>query len=425
MSTFADLWVAQKFLDALDIQWYKTPTPIQQQAIPVVLSGKDVFASAQTGTGKTAAFSLPLLQLLDSTHKDDGRQKKKRSRIRGIILTPTRELAVQIWDNIRWYSAKSNIRTTVIYGGVSQRPQVKALRRWVEIVVATPWRLLDLIKQKHVNLSHVEVAILDEADRMLDMGFIRDIKKITNYLPKKRQTLCFSATMGSKVMGLADEFLNDPTTIAIEPETTTVDTVKQSLYTLHKSNKKDLLLHLLKDRAIKSAVVFTKTKHGANKVAKMLQKNQIPSGAIHGNKSQSARQKALKSLKKWNIRVLVATDVASRGIDIDQLSHVIIFDVPLEPEVYVHRIWRTWRAGLEGDAVMFCEPWEMKYLKQVLKQIGTDIPLVTDHPFHMDISKSVHHGSGGKSSGRSRRKSGGRSRRRSGGRSRRKSGGNR
>lgn len=385
MTTFKDLWLAPKFLDALEAQGYTTPTPIQEQAIPVALTGSDLFGCAQTGTGKTAAFSLPLLQRLDATHDDSVSTKGKRVRIRGLILTPTRELAIQIAENMRAYGTKSNLRSTVIYGGVSQVPQVKILRKGVEILIATPGRLLDLINQKHINLSMVEIFVLDEADRMLDMWFIHDIKKISNFLPKKKQTLFFSATVAPSVMELAHTFLHEPQQITVAPQVTTVETVSQSLYTLDKSNKKDLLLHLLKDKSIRNAVVFTKTKHGANKVATILEKAGIPSAAIHGNKSQSARQKALASLKDGSIRILVATDIAARGIDVDQLSHVIIYDVPLEPEVYVHRIGRTGRAGLEGDAIMFCEYEELKYLYQILRLIKTDIPVVTQQPYHVDL----------------------------------------
>jgi len=386
MTTFKELWVAQKFLDALDAKWYTTPTPIQEQAIPHVLAWRDVFWCAQTGTWKTASFSLPTLQRLDETHDDSTSTKGKKTFIRWLIITPTRELAIQIAENIWEYGKKSNLRSTVIYGGVSQWPQVKKLRKWVEILIATPGRLLDLINQKHVNLHQVEVFILDEADRMLDMGFINDIKKIYNYVPKKAQNLFFSATMAPKIMELANTFLKDPVSVEIEPETVTVDTVKQSLYTLHKWDKPKLLLEMLKDKSIKNAVLFTKTKRGANKVEKLLKENRVSSAAIHGNKSQNARQRALTMMKNGEIRILVATDVAARGIDISRLSHVIIYDVPLEPEVYVHRIWRTGRAGLEGDAVMFCEPEEVKYYKQIVKLIGKEVPLDTDHAYHLDLS---------------------------------------
>lgn len=380
MTTFAELWLAQKFLDALTTQWYTQPTPIQEQAIPSILERKDVFWCAQTGTGKTAAFILPTLQLLDQ--KTIPWPKK----IRSLVLTPTRELAIQIEENAAVYGQHSHITTTVIYGGVNQSRQVKALQKWVDILIATPGRLLDLINQKYVDLSNVEIFILDEADRMLDMGFINDVKKVLRHIPTQRQTLFFSATMAPSIMDLAHTILNNPISIEVTPNASTVDTVSQSLYTVKKEQKKDLLLHLLKNPTIRNAVVFTKTKHGANKVEKFLAVANIPSAAIHGNKSQNARQKALADLKNGKIRILVATDIAARGIDIDELSHVIIYDVPLEPEVYVHRIGRTWRAGLQGDAIMFCDPEEVKYLRQITKLIGKDIPLVTGHPFYEQIN---------------------------------------
>lgn len=377
---FSSLWLAQKFLDALDTQWYTTPTPIQQQAIPPILSGKDVFGCAQTGTGKTAAFALPTLQLIDAQPK-----RAKHTPIRSLILTPTRELAIQIGESFTNYGKNTPLTNTVIYGGVGQGNQVKALNRWVDILIATPGRLLDLINQRVVNLTEVQIFILDEADRMLDMGFIHDVKRIITHLPKEKQTLFFSATVAPNIMSLANGLLRNPAQVSVTPVSSTVDTISQSLYTVSKDQKKDLLLHLLKDPSIKSAVVFTKTKHGANKVEKLLSQAKISSAAIHGNKSQAARQKALASLKDGSIRVLVATDIAARGIDIDELSHVIIHDVPLEPESYVHRIGRTGRAGLKGQAMMFCEPDEVKYLHQVIKLIHKPIPLVIDHPYHLDL----------------------------------------
>jgi ATP-dependent RNA helicase RhlE len=382
-TTFADLGLTQKFLDALNAKWYTHPTPIQEQSIPIILAGHDIFGCAQTGTGKTASFCLPTLQLLDQTGDPHARSQDKK--IRSLILTPTRELAVQIGENLREYGKRSNLTSTVIFGGVSQVPQVKALQKGVDILVATPGRLLDLINQKYIKLHKVQIFTLDEADRMLDMWFINDIKKITKHIPAQRQTLFFSATIAPSIMELAHTYLKNPKQVTIAPESPTVDTVKQSLYTLAKDHKKELLLHLLQDKKIKSAVVFTKTKHGANKVTKILEQAKIPSAAIHGNKSQAARQRALASLKDGSIRVLVATDVAARGIDIDELSHVIIYDVPLEEEVYVHRIGRTGRAGLKGHALMFCEPEETKYLRQITRLIKKDIPLIVDHPFHLDI----------------------------------------
>ncbi len=386
MTTFEDLWLAQKFLDVLDAEWYHTPTPIQEQSIPIALQGKDIFWCAQTWTWKTAAFSLPMLQLLDASHDDSNSTKGKKVWIRSLIVTPTRELAIQIWENLRKYSRKTNIRNTVIFGWVKQTNQVKVLRKGVEILVATPWRLLDLVNQKHIDLSRVEVLILDEADRMMDMWFIHDIKKINKYIPSKRQTLFFSATTKDEVMKLASEFLDNPVEITVTPASSTVDTIDQSLFTVSKQDKKELLYHIFKTTKITSAVVFTRTKHGANKVEKNLKKVGIKAWALHGNKSQNQRQKALSALKTWEIQVLVATDVAARGIDVSKLSHVIIYDVPVEPESYVHRIWRTWRAGETWHALMFCDPSEIKYLKQVLKLINKDIPMNKEHPYYLDFA---------------------------------------
>lgn len=378
MTTFAQTWLDQILLDALERQWYDYPTPIQAQAIPAILQWHDVFACAQTGTGKTAAFALPTLQILSQTPSS--------RHIRALILTPTRELAIQIWENISQYGQYSHLTHAVIFGGVSQVPQVKMIRHGVDILIATPGRLLDLIGQKVVWLWSLQILILDEADRMLDMWFIHDVKKIMTHIPNRRQTLLFSATMPDTIMHLAQTLLRDPVKIEVTPVWSTVDTIDQSLYTVSKEDKKHLLVHLLQDSTIKNAVVFSKTKHGANKIEKILKQANISSWAIHGNKSQTARQHALSQLKAGNIRVLVATDIAARGIDIDLLSHVIIYDVPHEPESYVHRIGRTGRAGATGQAIMFCEPEELKYLKQVLKLIDKQIPLVVEHPYHLDLS---------------------------------------
>lgn len=392
MTQFSDLWLDTKFLQALDKLWYTTPSPIQEQAIPHILSGKDVFWCAQTGTGKTAAFSLPMLQLLDkqayqTTMKPS---KYKRPPIRALILTPTRELAIQIGESIDDYAKNTTLTNAVIYGGVSQVEQVKKLRKWVDILVATPWRLLDLVNQSFVRLSDIQIFVLDEADRMLDMGFIHDIKKVIWLLPRsKRQSLFFSATVAPKVVELSKWMLHDPIHITVTPASSTVDTINQSLYTVRTEDKKTLLLHLLENPEIKNAVVFTKTKHGANKVEKILAQAKISSAAIHGNKSQSARQNALKNLKSGDIRILVATDVAARGIDIDELSHVIIYDVPLEPESYVHRIGRTGRAGLAGHSIMLCDASEINQLKQIVKLIGKEIPLETNHPFHIELTHHI------------------------------------
>lgn len=384
MTQFSDLWLNDSLLWALDKQWYTNPTPIQEQAIPVILNGKDVFWCAQTGTGKTAAFSLPMLQLLSQNWAPPKWWIIRP--IRSLIITPTRELAIQIGENINQYANNTKLTHTVIFGGVKQHHQVKAIQKWVDILVATPGRLLDLIQQKIITLWQVQILTLDEADRMLDMGFINDIRKIIVHLPMKRQNLFFSATMADTIMELANTILKNPVSIEVTPNSSTVETIDQSLYTVTKSDKKELLLHLLRNPEIKTAIVFSKTKHGANKIEKILADAGIPSAAIHGNKSQWARQNALKSIKDGKIRILVATDVAARGIDINLLSHVIIYDVPLEPESYVHRIGRTGRAHATGEAIMFCEPEELKYLQQVLKLIWQEIPLVTNHPYHHQFS---------------------------------------
>lgn len=389
MTSFSDIWVSHIFCKALESIWYKTPSPIQEQAIPPALKSKDIFGCAQTWTGKTAAFMLPMLQRLHETHDDSN--GKKKAIIRWLVLTPTRELAVQIGESTKKYAIRSNIRHTVIHWWVSEKPQIKKLRSWVEILIATPWRLLDLIKQKHIYLGHIEIFVLDEADRMLDMWFIHDIKKIANYLPRRRQTLFFSATFAPKVMWLAQQFLTDPVTIEIAPQSSTIDTVKQHLYTLRKEDKPKLLLHLLKSDAIWNTIVFSRTKHGANNIAKKLHREWIKTAAIHGNKSQSARQKALQALKNGDITVLVATDVAARGIDIQKLSTVIIYDLPHEPESYVHRIWRTWRAGEKGQShTLMCHE-ETKLLNAIVKLIGQNIPLHQDHPFHIHIDLHWKH----------------------------------
>lgn len=383
MTTFAELWLNNNLLRALAKQWYTHPTPIQEQAIPVVLSGKDVFGCAQTWTGKTAAFSLPILQLI--SEKPSAHWSKVRP-IRALIVTPTRELAVQISENIKDYATNTNLKQTVVFGGVSQFHQVKALKRGVDVLIATPGRLLDLINQRIINIWSVDTLVLDEADRMLDMWFIHDIRKIASHLPAKRQNLFFSATMASNIMTLARTILQDPVIIEVSPNSSTVETIEQSLYTVKKEDKRKLLLHLLRDDSVKTAIVFSKTKHGANKLEKMLRQKGISSTAIHGNKSQAARQKALKAIKNGEVRVLVATDVAARGIDINLLSHVIIYDVPLEAESYVHRIGRTGRAHASGQAIMFCTPEELKYFQEVIKLIGQEIPLVKDHPHHHEFS---------------------------------------
>ncbi len=383
MNNFSTIWINEAFCKTLTEIWYATPSPIQEQAIPLALTWKDIFWCAQTWTGKTAAFMLPMLQKFHETHDDS--KGKKEAKIRWLVLTPTRELALQIGESTKKYSKRSNIRHTVIHGWVSDKPQIKRLRAGVEILIATPWRLLDLMQQKHINLQHIETLILDEADRMLDMWFIHDMKKIIWILPRKRQTLFFSATFAPKVMDLAKQFLKDPVTIEIAPQSSTVDSVEQHLYTVNKEDKWKLLLYILEKEHVWNAIVFSRTKHGANKIEKKLNKHGIKAAAIHGNKSQNARQKALKALKEGKIHVLVATDVAARWIDVNKLSTVIIYDVPNEPESYVHRIGRTWRAWENGKAyTMLCHE-ETKILNDVIKLIGKKIPIDTNQPFHVEI----------------------------------------
>lgn len=376
---FDEMGLVSPILKALQDEGYTQPTPIQEQAIPQILAGKDLLGCAQTGTGKTAAFSIPILQLLEE-HKRDAPSHG----IKVLILTPTRELAIQIGESLSAYGRHLRSRNTVIFGGVNQHGQVLALQKGVDIVVATPGRLLDLIQQGYVRLAHLTTFVLDEADRMLDMGFVHDVKKIIAQIPEKRQTLFFSATMPKEIQSLANSILRNPVKVEVSPVSSTADTIEQWLFYVDKNSKKDLLAHLLKQPRINSALVFTRTKHGANKVAEHLTKIGIPTQAIHGNKSQNARQEALNNFKSGKNRVLVATDIASRGIDIDELSHVINFELPNIPETYVHRIGRTGRAGFSGIALSFCEAEEKEYLKDIQKTIGKSIPVATDHPYHID-----------------------------------------
>lgn len=374
--TFDSLNLIEPILRALQTEGYTTPTPIQQQAIPIVLEGNDLLGCAQTGTGKTAAFSIPLLQLLyqqKSTHKG----------IKALILTPTRELAIQIDESIAAYGRHTGLTHAVIFGGVSQLPQTQALKRGVDILIATPGRLLDLMQQGYVSLQQLQFFVLDEADRMLDMGFIHDVKKVIAKLPTKRQTLFFSATMPPEIAGLANNILHQPKKVEVTPVSSTVEKIEQSVYFVEKQDKRALLHHLLADQNIKTVLVFTRTKHGADKVVKDLQRSNIGAAAIHGNKSQNARQRALNDFKTGTLRVLVATDIAARGIDVDQLSHVINYELPDVPETYVHRIGRTGRAGASGIAIAFCDAEEKVNLKDIQKLIGIQIPIVTDHPYAM------------------------------------------
>ncbi|MNB91589.1 ATP-dependent RNA helicase RhlE [compost metagenome] len=377
--TFNDLGLSPAILKALDLANYTSPTPIQKEAIPAALTGRDVLGCAQTGTGKTAAFSLPIIQLLS---KQTVNRSGKRP-IRSLILTPTRELALQIYENIQVYSKFTGIRSTAVVGGVSQRSQERALALGVDILIATPGRLIDLISQKHADLQHVQVLVLDEADRMLDMGFIHDVKRIIAKMPAKKQTLFFSATMPQEISQLIKTLLVNPVKIEITPVSSTVDRIEQCVYLLENGFKQKLLNRLLEDKSIVSALVFTRTKRGADRVARDLAKVNITAQAIHGNKSQNERQNALRNFKSGVTRVLVATDIAARGIDIDELSHVINFNLPNIPETYVHRIGRTGRAGMSGIAISLCEAEELPYLKDIQKLIGKTIPEVKNHPYPM------------------------------------------
>jgi len=381
--TFTELNLIEPILRALGEEGYTTPTPIQQQAIPQVLEGHDLLGVAQTGTGKTAAFSVPILQILHQTAQTQKTAQGPRGRVRCLVLTPTRELAIQIGESFKAYGRHlPQLRSTVIFGGVGQNPQVQALQRGVEILVATPGRLLDLMNQGYVNLQHLEVFVLDEADRMLDMGFIHDIKRILPKLPAGRQSLFFSATMPNVIKELSATILRpNPVQVAVTPVSSTADTVTQSVFLVDKNDKPALLRHVLKDPAIKRVLVFTRTKHGANKVTETLEKAQITAEAIHGNKSQNHRQRALSNFKAGTTRVLVATDIAARGIDVDELTHVINYEVPNEPETYVHRIGRTGRAGAFGTAFTFVEDEERAYLQDIQKLIRKQIDVAGDHPF--------------------------------------------
>lgn len=380
--TFKNLNLIEPILQALKNEGYTEPTPIQEQAIPVLLKGKDLMGSAQTGTGKTAAFAIPILQLL----YEQPLSAAGKRQVKALIVTPTRELAIQIGESFGAYGKYTGLRHTVIYGGVSQNAQTTALRNGVDILVATPGRLLDLIDQRFVALQQIQFFVLDEADRMLDMGFIQDVKKIIGRLPSKRQSLFFSATMPPEIKKLAASILINPVKVEIVPVTATSNLIRQSLYFVDKPDKKSLLIHLLKDNTIETALVFTRTKHGADKVSRDLVKAGINAAAIHGNKSQVARQSALNSFKNKRTRVLVATDIASRGIDVENLSHVINYEIPNIPETYIHRIGRTGRAGLYGAALSFCDAEEKEYLRDIYKLLAKPIPIIEDHPFPMKNS---------------------------------------
>ncbi|MGO5067049.1 DEAD/DEAH box helicase [Clostridium sp. LCP25S3_F8] len=376
---FENLEIIKPIQKALKEEGYKETTPIQEKSIPYVLDGKDLVGCAQTGTGKTAAFAVPVLQNLSKNKKAN----KNPRPIRALVLAPTRELAIQIGDSFECYGKYINLKSAVIFGGVSQNPQTKALREGVDILIATPGRMLDLFNQKYIDLHNIECFVLDEADRMLDMGMIHDVKKIISKLPKSRQNLLFSATMPSEITKLVDSIVKDPIRVEVTPVSSTVDTITQEVYYVRKKQKKSLLKHLLKDTSIESALVFSTTKRGANMIAKDLVEAGIEAEAIHGNKSQNARQRALNNFKEGKIRVLVATDIAARGIDVNELSHVFNYNLPDIPETYVHRIGRTGRAGAKGVAISFCDIEEIKSLKAIEKLIHKEIPVVEDHPYKM------------------------------------------
>ena len=373
---FEDLQLMPEILKALKDEGYTEPTSIQEKAIPLVLKREDVLGSAQTGTGKTAAFAIPIIQHLAKRQKPDGKRK-----VTALVVTPTRELALQIADSFKAYGRYTQIKNTVIYGGVGQGAQTDALRRGVDVLVATPGRLLDLMDQGYITLHHVRYFVLDEADRMLDMGFIHDIKKIIAKLPKERQLLFFSATMPKNIVQLSNQILINPKKIAVSPVSSTAETIQQFLYMTNRENKRELLLHILKDASMQQVLVFSRTKHGSDRIVRNLKKKNIECAAIHGDKSQNQRQKALKSFKNGQIRVLVATDIAARGIDIDKLRHVINYDIPNESETYVHRIGRCGRAGEDGISISICEPEENAYIRDIEKLIKKKIEVVQDNPF--------------------------------------------
>jgi ATP-dependent RNA helicase RhlE len=374
--TFKELGIIDPILKAISAEGYTQPTPIQEQSIPILLRRKDLLGCAQTGTGKTAAFAIPILQHLYNERRTDGKRQ-----IRALIVTPTRELAIQIGESFTTYGKHTGLRNTVIFGGVKQGAQTATLNQGVDILVATPGRLLDLMNQGYISLKNVQYSVLDEADRMLDMGFIHDIKKIIAKLPKERQSLFFSATMPPDIVRLSQQILGNPQKVSVKPEQTTAEKVEQSIYFVSKGGKSKLLVHLLENQQFDSTLVFSRTKHGADKIVKMLSKASIKSEAIHGNKSQNARVRALGNFKSGRSKVLVATDIAARGIDIDDLSLVVNYDLPNIPETYVHRIGRTGRADASGMALSFCDQEERPYLKDIQKLIGQEISVVKEHPF--------------------------------------------
>ncbi len=374
---FDQLKLIEPILRAVKAEGYTTPTPIQQQTIPQALQGNDILGCAQTGTGKTAAFAIPIIQQLAL----DRNVRPGRKPIRSLVLTPTRELAIQIHESFATYGANVNLKYEVIFGGVNQHGQVKSLQHGVDVLIATPGRLLDLMNQRFVDLSHLQIFVLDEADRMLDMGFVHDVKKVIAKLPAQRQSLFFSATMPPEIVSLANTILSNPIKVEVSPVSSTADTINQVVYFVDKENKRPLLVDIMNDQRIERALVFTRTKHGADRVVRELTKSGIPSAAIHGNKSQNARQSALANFKASQIRILVATDIAARGIDIDELTHVFNYDLPNIPESYVHRIGRTGRAGSSGQAIAFCDAEEKEFLRDIQKLIGKNIPIVAGHDY--------------------------------------------
>lgn len=386
--SFNNLQLIEPILKALGEEGYTTPTPIQQQSIPAILAHKDLLGCAQTGTGKTAAFAIPLLQLMHQ-QQEQAPDPQGHHRIKALVLTPTRELAIQIEESFKAYGRHLNLKHLVIFGGVSQYNQVGALRRGVDILVATPGRLLDLMNQRFISLQDIKYFVLDEADRMLDMGFVHDVRRVIAKLPVKRQTLFFSATMPPEIQQLANILLHQPVKVEVTPVSSTAETIQQHLYYVEKQNKRPLLTHVLQDASIKTALVFSRTKHGADKIARELSKAGIRAEAIHGNKSQNARQSALHNFKTRKTRILVATDIAARGIDIDELTHVINYDLPNVPETYVHRIGRTGRAGANGIAFSFCDYEEKIFLKDIQKLIGKNVPVVKGHPFDVPLMHGV------------------------------------
>jgi len=375
--TFEELKLSPPILKALKDEGYKVPTSIQAKAIPFVLNREDVLGSAQTGTGKTAAFAIPIIQHLSNDQSNPNRKRNVSS----LVVTPTRELAIQIGESFTTYGKYTNVKNTVIFGGVPQGPQTNVLKRGIDVLVATPGRLLDLMDQGYISLQHVKYFVLDEADRMLDMGFIHDIKKILAKLPRERQSLFFSATMPQKILDLSQQILSNPKKVAVNAVSSTAETIEQYLYTTNRTNKGDLLLHILKNPELDRVLLFSRTKHGADRIVRNLLKKNIQCAAIHGEKAQNQRQRALKAFKAGTIRILVATDIAARGIDIDKLRYVINYDIPNEPETYVHRIGRCGRAGGEGISISICEPEENIYIRDIEKLIRQKIQIVNDNPF--------------------------------------------